>query len=153
MFSKSGQRANMRKRARDKGEDSDEEGAESAVVRKEKAPAKSVLSNTTIGQKNKGDTFYESARTVMPTIGKDRSATAPSAEEMEELLGGGGSKIGAKVGEEDESGGKMYKGEANRQKLIEKREIMDKKSNSIGPIKAPTNVRMTCRYSSFFSLA
>jgi len=141
MFAKSGQRGNIRKREREK-EDSDEEGG-SSVVRKDKAPVKSVLSNTTIGQKNKGDKFYESARTVVPTIGKDNSATAPSAEELEELHGG--PKTTSQSGADDSGGGKLYKGEANRQKLIEKREIIDKKSNSIGPIKAPTNVRMTCR--------
>lgn len=126
----------MRKKEK---EDSDQEGGvESAVVRKEKSSVKSALSATTAGQKRKMDSFYESSKTVMPSIGKDLSATAPAEEELDEPQGKGAAVRG-------ESEGGLYKGEANRQKLIQKREVMDKKSNSIGPIKAPTNVRMTCR--------
>lgn len=39
-----------------------------------------------------------------------------------------------------------YKGAGNYQKFHVKREVMDRKAQSIGPIKAPTNVRMTCRH-------
>ena len=47
---------------------------------------------------------------------------------------------------EGPDGKKLYTGAANYQKLVEKRDVMDRKSSSIGPIKAPTNVRITCRF-------
>ena len=46
----------------------------------------------------------------------------------------------------EEGGGKLYTGTANYQKFVEKREVMDRKASSIGPIKAPTNIRLTCRF-------
>jgi len=143
MFAKSGRKGNTRKRERKDSDEGEDDGG-SAVVRKEKGPVKSALAATTVGQKKKGsDAIYESNRSVMPTIGVDKSATAPSAEELEDMMGDKRGQAGGAAGVADDG---LYRGEANRQQLKEKREIINKAANSIGPIKAPTNVRMTCRF-------
>mmetsp|Transcript_33545 Transcript_33545/g.52198 ORF Transcript_33545/g.52198 Transcript_33545/m.52198 type:complete len:324 (-) Transcript_33545:148-1119(-) len=141
MFAKSGKgRANARKRSKDEDEDGADDNT-SAVVRNKKQVTSALFASTSSGSKKKEDHSYESARTVVPTIGQDNNALAPALEEDEK----DGPVV---VGGEDTnaSGAKLYKGQAGYQKLIAKGEVMDKKATSIGPIKAPTNVRLTCRF-------
>lgn len=57
-----------------------------------------------------------------------------------------GGAAGAGAAMDGPDGKKLYTGTANYQKLVEKRDVMDRKASSIGPIKAPTNVRITCRF-------
>jgi len=121
MFAKSGKgRANARKRSKDEDEDGADDNT-SAVVRNKKQVTSALFASTSSGSKKKEDHSYESARTVVPTIGQDNNALAPALEEDEK----DGPVV---VGGEDTnaSGAKLYKGQAGYQKLIAKGEVMDK---------------------------
>ncbi|KAJ1493430.1 hypothetical protein T484DRAFT_1768510 [Baffinella frigidus] len=133
MFAKKERRGNIRKRPVEEVEEGDQEEGKSAVVQKTKTAATGPLvASTTADKKDKKEAFYESNRTAMPSIGHDNNAVA----DLEEA--------DAPTEEADNNG--VYKGAGNYQKFHLKREVMDKKATSIGPIKAPTNVRMTCRF-------
>ena len=71
-----GGRKNFRKRpAAGSDDDDDEKG--SAVVQKAKTASVGPLVASTAKPKKRDDIFYESARTAVPSIGKDNGATAP----------------------------------------------------------------------------
>jgi hypothetical protein len=74
-----GGRKNFRKRAAAGSDDEDEKG--SAVVQKAKAASAGPLVASTAKPKKREDAFYESARTAVPSIGKDNGATAPVIDE------------------------------------------------------------------------
>ena len=80
----------------------------------------------------------------VPSIGHDNRALAGVDDEG--IDGPAAPKNGAGAagaGVEGPDGQKLYVGAANYHKLVVKRDVMDRKSSSIGPIKAPTNVRIT----------
>ena len=73
-----GGRKNFRKRPA-AGSDDEEQG--SAVVLKAKQTSSGPLVASTAKPKKKDDAFYESARTAVPSIGKDNGATATIIDE------------------------------------------------------------------------
>ena len=72
-----GCRKNFRKRAAADSDEDDDKKESSAVVQRVKAPAAGPLTASTVKAKKKDDSFYESARTAVHSIGKDSGATAP----------------------------------------------------------------------------
>ncbi len=80
-----GGRKNLRKRpAAGSDEDAD---TGSAVIQKAKSASVGPLVASTAKPKKREDAFYESARTAVPSIGKDNGATAPIIDEEEGLIG------------------------------------------------------------------
>ena len=147
MFNKGGSRKGIRKRAA-----SDEEDAAggSAVVQKKKSAPVGPLAATTASKDKKDQSdlrfAFESARTAVPTIGHDNRALAGVDDDGIDGPAAPKGEGGAAGPAESADGKKLYTGTANYQKLVEQREQMDRKATAKGPIKAPTNVRITCRF-------
>ncbi|EKX48510.1 hypothetical protein GUITHDRAFT_105656 [Guillardia theta CCMP2712] len=73
-------------------------------------------------------------------IQRDNRAVAADDEDEEGREGAGA------AGEDGDAEGKLYKGASNYQKFIVKRDVLDRKATAVGPMKAPSNVRLTCRF-------
>jgi hypothetical protein len=80
-----GGRKNLRKRPAAGSDDDADTG--SAVIQKAKSASVGPLVASTAKPKKKEDLFYESARTAVPSIGKDNGATAPVLDDEEGSIG------------------------------------------------------------------
>jgi len=145
-FAKPKRARNLRKRER--GAEEAAEEAESAVVRKGKGPEVNPnVHSTTTRKRGIEKVTFEGNRSAVAVGPADARATAyietETAEDRDATAIQERAKKDAEAAEADAPDKKVYRGMNAYKDYVEHREVLDKKSTSVGPMRAPTNLRVT----------